>query len=169
MQSNTPAYVHVCVYIYICMYVGCSDRIGTRPPRIGTRGSCLNPNNGKNDYFCSVLDHVDPFRANPGRPPQQSQYKSLKPPNARCPGRIGERDIYIYIFIYLSISLSLSHFLPHHHLGAPDSWEPMSPWIVKRKRSSKKCDEHPIFIDSLLLHFFSLFLLSLCFLIYYAA
>ena len=70
-----------------------SDRIGTRPPWIGTRGWYLTPNNGKNAYFCSVSDPFGPFRANPRPTPHQSQNKSLSPRISRCSDRIGPRHI----------------------------------------------------------------------------
>ena len=38
-------------YIYIHIYTGCCDRIGTRPPRIGTRRPFLGSIFGQNAYF----------------------------------------------------------------------------------------------------------------------
>ena len=81
----------VCCSVCVCVCTGCFGRIGIRPPRIGTRGSCLTPNNGKNDYFQNtMLTHFGPI---PGRAPQQSQNKSLKPPNSGCFDRIGTRHV----------------------------------------------------------------------------
>ena len=69
VQLRTHGRLYIYTQIY-CIYTRCSDRIGACTPGIGTWGSFLTQNNGKNACFCSVLDHVGPF---PGRPPQQSQ------------------------------------------------------------------------------------------------
>ena len=62
---------------------GCPDRIGTRPPSIGTRGWFLTPNNGKNACFCSALDPFGPFRANPRPTPSSEPKKEPKTPKFR--------------------------------------------------------------------------------------
>ena len=90
MHSPCVVSLPLSLSLSLSLFSGCCVRIGAGPLRIGTRGSFLTPQNGKDAYFCSVLDHVGSI---PGRPPQQSQEKSLKPPNSRCPGRVGTRHV----------------------------------------------------------------------------
>ena len=72
-NGHTATYIHT----------GCFDRIGTRPPWIGTRGWFLTLNNGNNAYFCSVLDPFGPFRANPWPTPSAEPKQEPETPKFR--------------------------------------------------------------------------------------